>query len=465
MAFYRTYRPQILEEIDNVRVRDQLLSLLHKKPKDLPHAYLFSGPKGAGKTTSARLIAKLFNCEKLSDTKGPCGKCDQCKTIAVGNNLDVLEIDAASNRGIDEIRELRDRINLAPSSSKYTVYIIDEVHMLTTEAFNALLKTLEEPPPHAVFVLATTDLHKVPATILSRCMHIPFFSASSDELLHALSRIVKQEKIKIDDDALSLLVTHADGSFRDAVKSLEQVSFHQGVITIEVIRKTLSMSDTAVGLKFLDAIGERKATDALMIVEQVVIEGGDIRTFLSDCLQQLHRMLLSGAQGKNDHAFNQEDLKEVIRRFSTAYGEMKQSPIPQLPLELAVVEYCEQNRGSESNLHVVPRDVPRDSAMRQEKHLEVSDSPSTSSGLLTLEKLDQHWKDFIEATKPYNHSVAGVLRSSRPKSVEHGIVTIEAFYKFHQEKLSEVKTRETLSDVLKKLFGEKMRVEIALGKK
>lgn len=483
MSFYRTYRPQVLEDIDNVRVRDQLVLLLHKKPKDLPHAYLFSGPKGSGKTTSARLIAKLFNCEKLSDTKGPCGTCDQCTSIALGNNLDVLEIDAASNRGIDEIRELRDRIALAPSGALYKIYIIDEVHMLTTEAFNALLKTLEEPPSHAVFVLATTDLHKVPATILSRCMHIPFFSANSDELLRALSRIVKLEKIKIADDALSLLVSHADGSFRDAVKNLEQVSFHKGTISIDVIRKTLSMSDTAIGTKFLDAIKDRKVTDALQIVEQVVINGGDIRIFLSGCLQQLHTMLLSSARGNNDHSFNQEDLKEVIRRFSAAYSEMKQSPIPQLPLELAVVEYCETSRGidaetskaaeltrkqdtfSESNPRMIPRDVSRDSVMRREKQQEVSDSSHVSSGLLTLEKLDQHWKDFIEATKPYNHSVAGVLRSSRPKEVEHGIVTIEAFYPFHKEKLSEVKTRESLADVLKKLFGEKVKVDIVLGKK
>ncbi|MEK7065675.1 MAG: DNA polymerase III subunit gamma/tau, partial [Patescibacteria group bacterium] len=191
MAFYRKYRPAVLSEVDNESVRAQLTSFLSKKKQDLPHAYLFTGPKGAGKTTAARLVAKIFNCEKPDKSGEPCGKCDACHLIAEARHLDVLELDAASNRGIDEIRALRDTIALAPSSAPYKIYIIDEVHMLTTEAFNALLKTLEEPPLHAVFVLATTDVHKVPATIISRCSHVSFARADPKALLNALRRIVK----------------------------------------------------------------------------------------------------------------------------------------------------------------------------------------------------------------------------------------------------------------------------------
>lgn len=436
MSFYRTYRPQVIQEIDNVAVRERLLSLLSKEKKQLPHAFLFTGPRGSGKTTAARIIAKLFNCIK-PNKNGPCGKCDQCVAIADGRNLDVLEIDAASNRGIDEIRQLRDAINLAPSGSAFKVYIIDEVHMLTTEAFNALLKTLEEPPAHAVFVLATTDPQKVPATIKSRCVGISFHKATAPELAAALKRIVTAEKITIDKGALILLAESVDGSFRDAVKLLEQVSFHKGKITVEVVRTLISLSEESILAKFFESLVKKDARVSLSIIEELTANGADIKTFLVDCLRALHTKLIAG----------DADSKELIRRFTEAYGLMKISPIAQLPLELAVVEYCED--------FSVPPLPP----------LAPSVPLAPQLGLLTLEKLTEHWKDFIEELKPLNHSMAGVLRSARPKSVTNGIVTIEAFYQFHKDKLSESKTKDVLIEVLKKLFGEKAKVEIILGKK
>jgi DNA polymerase-3 subunit gamma/tau len=434
MSFYRIYRPQVIEEIDNVAVRDQLLSLLTKEKKQLPHAFLFTGPRGAGKTTAARIVAKLFNCTKPTK-HGPCGKCDQCTSIADGRNLDVLEIDAASNRGIDEIRQLRDAINLMPSGASFKVYIIDEVHMLTTEAFNALLKTLEEPPAHAVFVLATTDPHKVPATIKSRCVGMPFHRATAAELAAALGRIVTEEKIKIDKEALVLLAESVDGSFRDAVKLLEQVSFHKGKISAEIVRNLISLSDESVISKFFESLAKKDVRASLSIIEELVKEGKDIKTFLADCLRELHGKLLAGDATSG----------ELIRKFTEAYGLMKISPIAQLPLEVAVVEYC----GVFSPVAPIAPLSPL----------------SPQLGLLTLEKLTEHWKDFIEELKPFNHSVAGVLRSARPKSVTRGIVTIEAFYPFHKDKLSESKTKDVLISVLKKLFGEKVKIEIVLGKK
>lgn len=437
MSFYRIYRPQVIGEIDNIAVREQLLSLLTKDKKNLPHAFLFSGPRGAGKTTAARIIAKLFNCTKPTK-HGPCGKCKECTSIAEGRNLDVLEIDAASNRGIDEIRELRSAINLTPSNAAFKVYIIDEVHMLTSEAFNALLKTLEEPPAHAVFVLATTDPQKVPATIKSRCVPMSFHRATTEELLTALKRIVSAEKISIDDAALTLLAASVDGSFRDAVKLLEQVSFSKGKITEDVVRSRASLTDESILAKFFEKLARKDTKASLALVRDLVSEGKDIKTFLVDCLRHLEKELVKGAP----------DSKELIRRFTEAYGLMKVSPIAELPLELAIVEYC-----GEVNT-------------KQEQQVEDSTQPAPPSlGLLTLEKLTEHWSDFIEELKPHNHSVAGVLRSARPKSVDHGIVTIEAFYPFHKDKLSESKTKDILVSVLKKLFGEKVKVEIVLGKK
>jgi len=446
MSFYRIYRPQTINEIDNIAVREAILRLLEKPKKDLPHAFLFTGPRGGGKTTAARIIAKLFNCIKPLKS-GPCGKCEQCVAIAEGKNLDVLEIDAASNRGIDEIRALRDGINLAPAIAPYKIYIIDEVHMLTTEAFNALLKTLEEPPAHAVFVLATTNPEKVPVTIKSRCIVISFAKASVEELTHALERIVKSEKISIDKESLALIAESVDGSFRDAVKYLEQVSFTKGAVTPKVVRSTLSISEEKIRSEFLTSIRAKDAKKALHVIGELTHEGNDIKMFLVDCLGDLEKHLVAFVQGKDSDEWLETDLHLVIRMFSQAYAEMKGTAIAQLPLELAVVEYCGQRVVS-----VTP-------------HIVEAPGKPQAIGMLTLEHLTQHWPDVIAGLKSYNQSVAGVMRSTRPKRVADGIVTIEAFYTFHKDKLSEIKTREVISTVLKKLFGEVVKVEIVLGKK
>ncbi len=465
MSFYRIYRPQVISDIDNERVRAQLSALLTKEKKDLPHAYLFSGPRGTGKTTAARIIAKLFNCSKPAKA-GPCGSCEQCTSIANGRNIDVLELDAASNRGIDEIRALREGIGLAPASAPYKVYIIDEVHMLTTEAFNALLKTLEEPPRHAVFVLATTDVHKVPVTITSRCMRIAFARASQDEILSALRRIVKKEHIDISDDALALLSTSTEGSFRDAVKLLEQLSFHKGAITLDAARELLALATETSVTDFITTLVTRNTTKSLAIVEKVIADGVDARSFVVSALKELETMLVSIAKGSGEG--NCIDLQEAIRRLSQAFVEMKSSPIVQLPLELAVIEYCERH-GAPAPVaaEAIKRESTPDAPPSTQPAVDprVKPEDDTKEGLMSLDKLTDCWPDVIAALKPYNHSVAGVMRATRPKSLKDGIVTIEAFYTFHKEKLSEGKTRDLLSDVFKKLFGAKVKVEVTLGKK
>ena len=475
MSFYRIYRPQVIDEIDNLAVRQTLLGLLSKTKKDLPHAYLFSGTRGAGKTTAARLIAKLFNCEKPSKISGPCGECEQCKTIAEGRSLDVLEIDAASNRGIDEIRQLRDAIGLSPVSAAYRIYIIDEVHMLTTEAFNALLKTLEEPPAHAVFILATTDPQKVPVTIKSRCIALVFAKATVAELETALMRIVKKEKIEIDAGAVHSIAESVDGSFRDAVKFLEQASFHKGAITNDVIQSMFSLVTTESVAEFVSALVSHNAKKALEIVEKMAATGADMKTFISQCLQFLEKMLVMRAKGeKTEYSLTTGEQNLLIRKLSEAYLEMRGAPIAQLPLELAVVEFCEkQGSVADSGKKDVPQEAvapPQVQPQPVKPVVYAAPSPqpadaAASIGSLTLEKLAEHWIDVIAELKPYNHSVAGVMRSTRPKAVGGGIVTIEAFYTFHRDKLSESKTKDVLVDVLKKLFGEKVKVEVVLGKK
>ncbi|MEK7141567.1 MAG: DNA polymerase III subunit gamma/tau [Patescibacteria group bacterium] len=498
MSFYRIYRPKVLDEIDNATVRRTIELLLTKPKTELPHAYLLVGPRGTGKTTTARVIAKLFNCEKPAKSGAPCGTCAQCKAIAEGRHLDVMEIDAASNTGVDNIRDLRDRIALAPAQAKWKIYIIDEVHMLSTGAFNALLKTLEEPPAHAIFILATTDPQKIPATVVSRCQVVPFGKALAPDLTHALERIVAQENMKIDADALSLIVSSADGSFRDAVKALEQISFQKGNITIEIVRTILGISEHTARDTFLTHVLDHNTNTALTDIQNGIKQGIDIKSFLIDCLRELERRLVAQVTTKNTTGTIQ--LRKLIEILSDAYAQLRTSPIPELPLELAVVEYCEykgeaaevpapaatptpiivQSRSPVNPLSqsvqpnpspvipahssVIPASpvvIPAQAGIQANE----SSDNNTSSGLITLEKLSEHWKDVIDELKPLNHSVAGVMRSTRPKAVEGGIVTIEAFYKFHQEKLSEVKTREVIAGVLKKLFGEKMKVDVVLGKK
>src|SRR3989344_8591969 len=260
MVFYRKYRPQKIEELDSKEVRDKLYSVLESS--SVSHAFLFTGPKGLGKTSTARIVAKSLNCERLAGSTShvankkkkisptsdqrkaksgvePCNKCEQCTSITNGTNLDILEIDGASNRGIDEIRDLREKVRLLPVSSAKKIYIIDEVHMLTTEAFNALLKTLEEPPSHAVFILCTTETEKVPDTIASRCVHFSFPKATAPEVVASLAKVVEAEKIVIDAKALELLAASVDGSFRDGMKLLEQLNLTGGKIEAEAVRKTV----------------------------------------------------------------------------------------------------------------------------------------------------------------------------------------------------------------------------------
>lgn len=467
MSFYRIYRPQVIGEIDNEHVRRELESLLRKDRSALPHAFLFSGPRGAGKTTAARIIAKIFNCEKPGST-GPCGKCPQCKAIESGTHLDVVEIDAASNRGIDEIRLLKERIGLAPSFGTYTVYIVDEVHMLTTEAFNALLKTLEEPPAHAVFVLATTELAKVPATIQSRCVKIQFTKAARAELIKAMQRIVKKESIKITADALELIAQQSDGSFRDSVKMLEQASLSGEEITPEDVRRKFAISDLQAVRQFLLALHDGNEAGALKTVEDLIRAGADMKTFLTavtaHVTDSMTGMITEG-RIESEEGLSVDDHRHLLRLLTQAFSDIKISPIPQLPLALVAVEFC-----SFRNKVPAPAVPPVSSSGRIAEPPVATPSRSAAladndTGLITLTKLVECWPDVISELKSYNHSIAGVLRSTRPKNVSENRVTIEAFYKFHQEKLSEPRVKDALCVVFKKLFGKAVTVEIVLGKK
>lgn len=488
MVYYRKYRPQKIEEIDSIAVRETLLSVLSKK--EIPHAFLFTGPKGLGKTSTARIVAKIVNCEKRKDAE-PCNKCNQCTSTTNGTNLDVIEIDAASNRGIDEIRDLREKIRLAPISAVKKVYIIDEVHMLTTEAFNALLKTLEEPPLHALFILCTTEPHKVPATIISRCFHIGFNRATEEELVRSLKRIVKGEKLAIDKEAFEYIAALSDGSFRDGAKILEELSLKahsagsgqagRKKITggfVEENFKTTNIESHIDNL--MEYLALKDVKGGLLLISKLVEQGIDMKYFIEQAINKLHSILLvkTGVL-KNSEAslgFTVDDVKSLVELLSKAYSEVKFAVLPQLPLELAVVEWG-LGSGAETGTHT-------ESALRSPRQFEKfsnASAPAVASGDLgvrspsaSLAKNFSHAKapraassndilqQLIEKVKPYNHSVAGVLRGCSVKSYDGKKLVIETGYKFHKERLEEREVKELLEKVAKEINGQSVNISIML---
>lgn len=360
MTLYRKYRPQKLAELDIEEVQERLSRILSSSY--MSHAYLFSGPKGTGKTSAARIVAKILNCEKrntgsdldMGKKKGltphdlePCNKCDTCISITLGQHLDVLEVDAASNRGIEEIRDLREKIKLAPTSAQYKVYIIDEAHMLTNEAFNALLKTLEEPPGHAVFILATTEPEKLPVTIISRCMKINFHKASISETVKCLNRVAAGEKLKVSEEILGHIAQSADGSFRDATKILEQAIL-EDALTSEKLNSLLGR-ESLTAEKILILLSKKEAKPVLEEVVKMVERGVNFRFLVEDILHLLHDLLLCQYNLENvkvspefRKTYTVKEITDLIRLFSKVFTELRGASIAYLPLEVAIVEWCDK---------------------------------------------------------------------------------------------------------------------------
>ena len=470
-AFYLKYRPQSLDDLaGQENVKKILLSAFENNK--LSHAYLFAGPRGTGKTSTARILAKMINCEKIkglasrseeSGDKVPCNECSMCVSITDGSNLDLIEIDAASNRGIEDIRSLREKIKLAPTRSRKKVYIIDEVHMLTAEAFNALLKTLEEPPSHVLFILATTDAGKLPQTILSRVQILDFRPATPKELLEALQKIVKGEGIDINEEGLKLLVKKSEGSFRDGVKFLDQVSSMGEKITVQMINDSLKYLSFEDLLQMMRDLSGKNTKECLMSVSTLVSSGADVRQLMLSLMDSFRSLVFIknelGEQLVKSHFsegeyqeliklsenFTSGDLIKILNILQQNLEKLKYS-IPSLPLELAVVEIC----GSENSIEKIH---PQSS---------IIDHPSSNDSSDIL-KLKEKWTYVCETIRPYNFSLEAMLRSITVRECNETTIIMEVPYSFHQRILEAPKNRDLLEGVFSDILGRQIKVSTVLG--
>lgn len=343
MVLYRKYRPKKFSEITG---QEHIVKTLTNAILlgIISHAYLFSGPRGSGKTSLARLLAKSLNCQNRKENDyEPCNQCTSCLEINQGSSLDLIEIDAASNRGIDEIRELREGIKFSPAKSKYRVFILDEAHQLSKDASNALLKTLEEPPSHAIFILATTEIHKMIPTIISRCQRFDFRKLKVNEIKNKLEFICQKEKIKIEKDALETISLNAQGSLRDAINMLDQAitfctSQSDKEITFQEVREVLGLVEIRAVKQFVEYLKNKNAKDAINYLNEIYEKGTDLENFSKSLINYLRDILVLNITENISNGFQEQDLQRIIKIFLQAHQQIKYSPIPQLPLELAVVE-------------------------------------------------------------------------------------------------------------------------------
>jgi DNA polymerase-3 subunit gamma/tau len=472
MTFYLKYRPQTLQDLDLISVRESLKKIVASG--NIPHAFLFAGPRGTGKTSAARILAKAVNCQKPGVDGEPCNKCDQCISITKGDNLDILELDAASHRGIEDIRALRDSVKLAPARAKKKVYIIDEAHMLTSEASNALLKTLEEPPTHVMFILATTNPEKLIETVRSRTTKIAFNKAILDEIVGMLKKVVKGEKLKADDGAMHVIAQASDGSFRDAVKILEQLVGEKVKLEQRSVSDFLLSSRDFDVTELLTLLAKHDAQAAISFVDRCIESGTQAKMILDETVKKLRSILLTKV-GLADDSFDgltKADCVLLIKFFMRASREQRYAVLDQLPMEIAIIDWC----GEENSNGEVEDDSKDTSISKKKDNGKIANGKKTINAGKDLETIgatvaainvngnigDDVWGKILSVTRAENTSIEALLRAARPLGFDGKTLKLGVFYRFHKERLEENSHRKILEDIVGKVVGGQVRISCIL---
>ncbi|OGM08667.1 DNA polymerase III, subunit gamma and tau [Candidatus Woesebacteria bacterium RBG_16_36_11] len=454
MTFYLKYRPKTLDDLDSESVRESLKKIVSSG--NIPQAFLFTGPKGIGKTSAARILASIVNCENIGKRITPCEKCEQCKAIAKGSNIDVIEMDAASHRGIDDVRIIRDAVKLSPAKARKKVYIIDEAHMLTVEAANALLKTLEEPPQHVMFILATTNPEKIIDTIRSRTTIINFNKATPNEIERSLKKIVTGEKIKMDDEALTLITKYSEGSFRDAAKILEQLVSEKIKGNYEDIENFLSISLPSNITNLLNSIIKRELNNALSEVEKLSKKGTSARSLIEKLIERF-RIGLLGKMGIGEDTLTeitQKDLMRLIELLIKANKDLPDAYIEELPLEIAIIKWCQKDDRKE-----LKEESDNSFTVKEEKK---ETTKTVSTNLHQIDKIMTNnvkeisgdiWNKILAQVKIINMSVEALLRAAKPMNFDGKTLTLGVYYRFHKERLEDLRNRKILEEVVEKVLS------------